>query len=699
MVFGFLMACWRRYLAELRARAPLTRVVVCCLSLLSAHVAHAAVVFNEDFNGTALDSSKWREYRYGSETVSVASGNAHFGSKTFASTCGKYTFLGTGGIVVESRMAGQGGNRDTYMELVEVATGNSIRVGDTNYFGMGLYTYGSGLFSAGQAGNGTSVSGLMEYRFTANGTSVTIERGATLANITETRTITVPTSIAGKTFFLGIGTGGPDYQPGDFDWVRVNAALGLVNTTCTASGYTSGPVSHYPLDGNANDIGTNGNNGTPAGSVSFAGGTYANFNPVATDGSGWITAAPPINRDTSMSFAVWLRPSYIDAGGLGIVYERALGGGDSCGINSAGNFAVEITTGKFAFATSTLSGATCTWSRTFSTTVPQIGQWTHVAGAYDKAGTRKIYINGVLESTAAVGTSLRTVSGATLRIGRNEVSVASQVFHGDMDDLRFYDRVLTAAEIAAFSAVVPVRLSTLNDTGITFCGGATTGNNSPCLASDPAGQDKYYGRDSAAAAGNLNKVGSSAGAVGGGANGFDFSKITNDGSVLSAAATPLATIGGTAPNDWACTRDNVTGLIWEVKTTSGLRSQSHTYTWYQTGSPDGSNGVVSGGACQTAGRCDTEKFVQDVNAAGLCGTTSGWRMPSVKELEGVADLGRFDPAIDPMYFPNTPSSFVWTNAPYALRSSDSWFVYSQNGYASSYARSSLSSVRLVRSGQ
>ena len=119
--------------------------------------------------------------------------------------------------------------------------------------------------------------------------------------------------------------------------------------------------------------------------------------------------------------------------------------------------------------------------------------------------------------------------------------------------VRFGAKAGTVALIAIVSFAVVAQTKPLNDTGITFCGGATSGNSSPCLGTEPAGQDKNYGRDAAAIAGTLTKIGGSAGAVGRGPNGFDFTKITNDGSVLSAAATPLATIGGSGPKDWACT--------------------------------------------------------------------------------------------------------------------------------------------------
>lgn len=151
----------------------------------------------------------------------------------------------------------------------------------------------------------------------------------------------------------------------------------------------------------------------------------------------------------------------------------------------------------------------------------------------------------------------------------------------------------------------------LNDTGITWSGQDPGGNRSgtDCNAADPAGQDCHYGRDRAAVEGTLTKVGS-------GSAGFDFTKISNTGNALPASAN----LGGGA-NDWACTRDNVTGLIWEVKVSdaSHLRDMNHTYTWYMTDSSNGNADTANGGTCKDAGRCDTEKFVADVNAASLCG--------------------------------------------------------------------------------
>jgi hypothetical protein len=253
--------------------------------------------------------------------------------------------------------------------------------------------------------------------------------------------------------------------------------------------------------------------------------------------------------------------------------------------------------------------------------------------------------------------------------------------------------VLLAAWL--FGSGVALASGALNDTGIDFCGDATT-NTANCTAVGIDGgtfprQDARYGRDAQAAAGTLTKVGA-------GGKGFDFSKIANNGTVLAASAAL-----GTGATDWACTRDNVTGLIWEVKTTSGLRSQSHTYTWYSsnTATNGGSVGTASTGTCFVAGRCDTEKYTADVNAAGLCGATA-WRMPTIKELVGISDIGRSLPAIDPTYFPNTSSlstSKFWSTTPNSGYAGQAWHINFGSGIAYSGNKADADYVRLVLSGQ
>ena len=214
----------------------------------------------------------------------------------------------------------------------------------------------------------------------------------------------------------------------------------------------------------------------------------------------------------------------------------------------------------------------------------------------------------------------------------------------------------------------------LNDTGMTWSGKISPAENSTtCNGADPAGQDCQSGRDAAALLGTLTKTGASA-LNNGQANGFDFTKISNSGAELPSTATL-----GSGANDWACTRDNVTGLIWEVKVNdpNHLRHQGHSYTWYNT--DQATNGGYTGVKdeffdnsalqmksnavlCSGSGmpECNTQAYIEAVNAQRLC-DYNDWRMPTQEELVSLLDYGRTDvtqPMIDPDYFPHTSSNSV-----------------------------------------
>lgn len=109
----------------------------------------------------------------------------------------------------------------------------------------------------------------------------------------------------------------------------------------------------------------------------------------------------------------------------------------------------------------------------------------------------------------------------------------------------------------------------------------------------------------------------------------------------------------------SCARDNVTGLIWEVKTdeaagaTPTFRDKDFGYDWFNgSAGTVGSRAVTSGaavtnanGRCQAATgliNCDTQNYINAVNAAGLCGYQD-WRLPTTNELLGLFDTSRTSP--------------------------------------------------------
>jgi hypothetical protein len=162
--------------------------------------------------------------------------------------------------------------------------------------------------------------------------------------------------------------------------------------------------------------------------------------------------------------------------------------------------------------------------------------------------------------------------------------------------------------VASTNVSVSVECHTtyLNDTGVT--------DTSIALS----GVDGAFGRDAAVSRGeNLKKLGA-------GRAGFDFTKICADGDPVSAtgvckAQSPAYT------NEWACTQDNVTRLMWDKR------------TFTSSSSPPA--GIVGG-------------------PSRWCGVPdSAWRKPTVHELISIID-NRFLGAnntlatVDRTYFPN-----------------------------------------------
>lgn len=143
-----------------------------------------------------------------------------------------------------------------------------------------------------------------------------------------------------------------------------------------------------------------------------------------------------------------------------------------------------------------------------------------------------------------------------------------------------------------------------------------------------------------------------------------FTKIANDGTAV-APETSL----GTAARDWGCTRDDKSGLIWEVKTADGgLRDRRWTYTPFD--SNPATNGGWEGYRDSRSGRClrtnmddnscNTEAYVVAVNRSKLCGF-SDWRLPTVGELIAVAaETTDADAVSTAQRLPNTNNGWYWT---------------------------------------
>lgn len=199
-----------------------------------------------------------------------------------------------------------------------------------------------------------------------------------------------------------------------------------------------------------------------------------------------------------------------------------------------------------------------------------------------------------------------------------------------------------------------------------------------------------------------------------------YTKIANDGSEISDAAKQ-----GNEPSDWACTRDNKTGLIWEVKTNDGgLRDKDWAYSWYE---PDESKNGGNAGSARSyeyknwckGSECDTNDYTQTINDTKLCGLKN-WRVPSKDELISLIYCSdkQYDdatgecvntkitkPTIDSFYFPNSMptddelDSVYWTMSLNPTNPEYAWDVSFSEGISYWATKRDSYFVRLVSDGK
>jgi hypothetical protein len=199
-----------------------------------------------------------------------------------------------------------------------------------------------------------------------------------------------------------------------------------------------------------------------------------------------------------------------------------------------------------------------------------------------------------------------------------------------------FPAALFAALIAASSpsSAGPARL---DDTGLDFC----TDGQSQIIACGSTGQDAEFGLD-------VTHPGDANGRLG-----FRYTRVCNSGEREGQGSCPAAPPTGNARDEWGCTRDDVTGLVWETKTADGgRRDGEHAFTYYTSAyDPDG----------QYGGPNDATGYVNAVNALGLC-SLRDWRLPTPAELLTIVDMGITTlPTVDLRFLPNTAANFYWAD--------------------------------------
>ncbi|MFC3033565.1 DUF1566 domain-containing protein [Pseudoalteromonas fenneropenaei] len=306
-----------------------------------------------------------------------------------------------------------------------------------------------------------------------------------------------------------------------------------------------------------------------------------------------------------------------------------------------------------------------------------------------------------LDASASVSVSAnyqcvwQQLSGVTIT-PTNSNACKTEFVAPDVDGTQVQQWRVTVTDALGYSAtddkqitIEPVKYGLIHDSGLNSC--FDNQQRTSCGSSQFPRQDAQLGRDSLAAL--LDKTGL-------GEAGFDFTK-------LDAFADEL-------PNDsssFSCIRDNVSGLIWEVKEpVSGTipavttRAAHNTYTWSLSGQVSN----VEGGAntsCASNVNCGLQAYVDAVNATNYCGG-SNWRVPTYVELMGLLDFAKRGQThlLDTRFFPNMPAQsinnhlYFWTNQTSAdgQSLSQAYIFDFASGNDLAYPKSNTAYVRLVR---
>jgi hypothetical protein len=210
-------------------------------------------------------------------------------------------------------------------------------------------------------------------------------------------------------------------------YVNVSNSAQTVQGLVAAYGFNEGAGVQTADASGLNNVGTlGGATWTPAGKY----GAALSFN----GSSSWVTIADAasLHLTTGMTIEAWINPAS-STGWRSVVLKERSGGLAYAlyGENNANRPAGYLT----------LSGDK---SVNGNAALP-LNTWTHVAVTYDGA-TLRVFINGAQAGSTAATGSIAASTGA-LRIGGN--AVWGEYFNGLLDEVRIYNRALSAAEIQA----------------------------------------------------------------------------------------------------------------------------------------------------------------------------------------------------------------------------------------------------------
>ncbi|MDD2699198.1 MAG: choice-of-anchor Q domain-containing protein [Arcobacteraceae bacterium] len=198
---------------------------------------------------------------------------------------------------------------------------------------------------------------------------------------------------------------------------------------------TTGLMAHYAFEGNTNDSSTNSYNGTTTASLTYATGQVGQS--AIFDGSSSIELPSDVNlSNKSFTISGWFKPSDVTNG---------------MWIMSQGTVAGEYKYLQLNFYNHNFQVDFFNHSAASTGTATTANEWYYYTVTFDNTTKiATIYLNGEQNATANMGGSF---TGTTpFRIGLYN---STNFYNGEMDEVKIYDRALSATDVTALYNYVP----------------------------------------------------------------------------------------------------------------------------------------------------------------------------------------------------------------------------------------------------
>jgi len=400
---------------------------------------------NYEFTGNIDDVRLWNRALSGTDIAALAAGTVPTTSLATYTLTGSPTV--SGDLVIESGMLGIGINTIGLGGDFLVNTGGfSVSTGGLNCTGSSTGNY---IYTGGSTLNDLTVSGTGSWTLSDQ----------TQVNLTGDLNISAGTltSTPGKLFIQGAfnKTGGTfTHNSGTVMLASPTSQTFATNgTTFNNLIINDGLVGYWKLDENTgtttSDSSGYGNSGTltnaPTWTTSLPGLDFKNTSGVTFNGTNnYIDiAATATSTNAAFSACSWVKFNSLTG------YQELV----TIDGTTIGGFFVEkdSSSNKFAFnmhSADVTGGATN--YQALSTTVATTGTWYHVCGVFTGSALR-IYVNGAQEGSDVAFSSTWLATGHTVLGSCLFNGARTSYLNGSLDDVRIYNRVLTAVEVKSLA--------------------------------------------------------------------------------------------------------------------------------------------------------------------------------------------------------------------------------------------------------